>query len=166
MLPSITLDTTAATNHEKNTDANNSAANEDFQLVTATNRNTVAEAITTTTQTPFETTGLCHAAAMSQMMLLPEDTNNADEASIHVDAKDVNGQPLDLRTTNSWLLKMQQVSTPELTECLFVNCIAPFVLNARLQPLMCQPAEDSRPDRYIINVSAMEGKFTRVRKKV
>lgn len=42
---------------------------------------------------------------------------------------------------------------------MFVNAIAPFVLNSRLKPLMETPA--SRPDRYIINVSAMEGKFYR-----
>ena len=41
---------------------------------------------------------------------------------------------------------------------MFVNAIAPFVLNARLKPLMACPNDDSRPDRYIINVSAMEGK--------
>ena len=42
---------------------------------------------------------------------------------------------------------------------MFVNAIAPFVLNSRLQPLMETP--ENRPDRYIINVSAMEGKFYR-----
>lgn len=36
---------------------------------------------------------------------------------------------------------------------------APFVLNSRLKPLMRIP--DSHDDRYIINVSAMEGKFYR-----
>lgn len=75
---------------------------------------------------------------------------------------DINGQQLDLRTTNSWLLKMDQVSTPEIMECMFVNAIAPFVLNSRLKPLMEAPAGDpNRSDRYIINVSAMEGKFYR-----
>lgn len=42
---------------------------------------------------------------------------------------------------------------------MFVNAIAPFVLNSRLKPLMETPTD--RPDRYIINVSAMEGKFYR-----
>jgi NAD(P)-dependent dehydrogenase (short-subunit alcohol dehydrogenase family) len=44
---------------------------------------------------------------------------------------------------------------------MFINAIAPFVLNSRLKPLMCTPNDDSRPNRYIINVSAMEGKFYR-----
>jgi hypothetical protein len=50
------------------------------------------------------------------------------------------------------------VSTPELMECMFINAMAPYILNARLKPLMAIPATEQRPDRYIINVSAMEGK--------
>ena len=56
---------------------------------------------------------------------------------------------------------MEAVSTPELIECLFINAVAPFVLNSRLKPLMTTPQSDTRPDRFIINVSAMEGKFYR-----
>jgi NAD(P)-dependent dehydrogenase (short-subunit alcohol dehydrogenase family) len=112
---------------------------------------------------PFETTGLAHSAAMSQMIILPEDAG-VNEDILPRGVSDINGQQLDLRSTNSWLLKMEEVSTPELMECLFVNAIAPFVLNARLKPLMTCPHDDnSRPDRYIINVSAMEGKVGEVR---
>ena len=50
---------------------------------------------------------------------------------------------------------------PEVMECMFINAISPFVLNSRLKPLMAFPNDDSRPDRFIINVSAMEGKFYR-----
>ena len=51
--------------------------------------------------------------------------------------------------------------TPELMECMFVNSMAPFVLNSRLNSLMSRRPEGSdRPDRYIINVSAMEGKVS------
>jgi NAD(P)-dependent dehydrogenase (short-subunit alcohol dehydrogenase family) len=56
---------------------------------------------------------------------------------------------------------MDQISTPEVMECFFVNAIAPFVLNSRLKPLMCVGDNSTRPDRFIVNVSAMEGKFTR-----
>ena len=109
----------------------------------------------------FETTGISHSAAMSQMAIVPEDVG-IDEKVMPSGLVDINGQQLDLRTTNSWLLKMDQVSTPEIMECMFVNAIAPFVLNARLKPLMEAPIGDpNRPDRYIINVSAMEGKFYR-----
>jgi NAD(P)-dependent dehydrogenase (short-subunit alcohol dehydrogenase family) len=110
--------------------------------------------------TPFETTGVSHSAAMSQMVILPEDVGVSDSV-LPEGLSDINGQQLDLRTTNSWLLKIEEVSTPEIMECMFINAIAPFVLNSRLKPLMAFPNNDSRPDRFIINVSAMEGKFYR-----
>lgn len=129
---------------------------------------------------PFETSGISHSAAMSQTVLLPEDAG-VSESVLPTGVTDINGQQLDLRKTNSWLLKMEEVSTPEVMECMFINAIgkcvnggttvirtnshprsclpAPFVLNSRLKPLMRIP--DSHDDRYIINVSAMEGKFYR-----
>jgi hypothetical protein len=110
------------------------------------------------TTTHFERTGLTHSAAMSQMILLPEDVG-VNDTILPPGVTDVNGQQLDLRTTNSWLLRMEEISTPELMECMFINAIAPFVLNSRLKPLMAlSKNKDERPDRYIINVSAMEGK--------
>lgn len=109
--------------------------------------------------TPFESEGISHSAAMSQMVLLPEDAGVSDNV-LPPGVADINGHQLDLRSTNSWILKMEEVSTPEMMECMFVNAIAPFVLNSRLKPLMttCPADAESRPDRYIINVSAMEGK--------
>ena len=108
----------------------------------------------------FETSGLSHSAAMSQMIILPEDVGVSNDV-LPPGLTDINGQQLDLRRHNSWLLKMEEVSTPEVMECMFINAIAPFVLNSRLKPLMAIPNDESRPDRYIINVSAMEGKFYR-----
>mmetsp|Transcript_8792 Transcript_8792/g.21050 ORF Transcript_8792/g.21050 Transcript_8792/m.21050 type:complete len:723 (-) Transcript_8792:313-2481(-) len=114
--------------------------------------------LTTTANAPFESNGVAHSAAMSQMILLPEDVGVSDEV-LPPGVTDINGQQLDLRTTNSWRLKMEEVSTPEVMECMFINAIAPFVLNSRLKPLMKVP--HSHEDRFIINVSAMEGKFYR-----
>lgn len=111
-------------------------------------------------EVPFESTGISHSAAMSQMAIVPEDVG-VDEKIMPRGLSDINGQQLDLRSTNSWLLKMDQVSTPEVMECMLVNAVAPFVLNSRLVPLMQFPDDPSRPDRYVINVSAMEGKFYR-----
>eukprot|EP00290_Baffinella_frigidus_P010286 CAMPEP_0180156888 /NCGR_PEP_ID=MMETSP0986-20121125/25870_1 /TAXON_ID=697907 /ORGANISM="non described non described, Strain CCMP2293" /LENGTH=178 /DNA_ID=CAMNT_0022106215 /DNA_START=1 /DNA_END=534 /DNA_ORIENTATION=- len=73
-------------------------------------------------------------------------------------AQDVNGSQVDLRRKHSWLLKMQEVSAPELMEVMCINAVAPFTLNARLVPLM---KKGDGVDRFIINVSAMEGKFYR-----
>ena len=64
---------------------------------------------------PFESTGISHSAAMSQMAILPEDVG-IDEKVMPSGLSDINGQQLDLRKTNSWLLKMDQVSTPEIME--------------------------------------------------
>jgi len=95
------------------------------------------------------------------MAIIPEDVG-IDEKVMPSGLSDINGHQVDLRTTNSWLLKIDEVSTPEIMECMFVNAIAPFVLNSRLTPLMEAPVKDpERPDRFIINVSAMEGKFYR-----
>ena len=110
--------------------------------------------------TPFETTGMSHSAASSQMVICPEDVG-VDDSVLPQGLSDINGQQLDLRKTNSWLLKMDQVSTPELMECMFVNAIAPFVLNSRLQPLLIKRREGDLCNRFVVNVSAMEGKFYR-----
>ena len=96
------------------------------------------------------------------MIILPEDIG-VNEDILPQGVSDINGQQLDLRKTNSWLLKMEEVSTPELMECMFINAMAPYILNARLKPLMAIPATEQRPDRYIINVSAMEGKVSKHR---
>jgi NAD(P)-dependent dehydrogenase (short-subunit alcohol dehydrogenase family) len=73
-------------------------------------------------------------------------------------AYDAAGRPRDPRPENSWLLEFADVAPAELAEVMLVNAMAPFVLCARLEPLM----QRSRlADRYIVNVSAMEGRFGR-----
>ncbi len=72
--------------------------------------------------------------------------------------RDGEGQPLDLREKNSWRLDLHEISTVELLEVQLVNAIAPYVLNARLKPLML--AVPTR-DKHIVHVSAMEGQFYR-----
>lgn len=74
---------------------------------------------------------------------------------------DADLQQVDLRTTNSWRLKLDEVSTPEMLEVQLVNSVAPFVLCSRLAPLM---KKDYTGQKHIVNVSAMEGKFYRFKK--
>jgi NAD(P)-dependent dehydrogenase (short-subunit alcohol dehydrogenase family) len=79
---------------------------------------------------------------------------------------DADGQQLDLRPINSWLLKLDQVSPIELVEVQLVNAIAPFILNSQLKPLLMRSRSVSEGHspferRFIINVSAMEGQFNR-----
>ena len=49
---------------------------------------------------------------------------------------DEDGQQLDLRPFNSWLMKDDEVSILELLEVHVINAIAPFVINSRLKALM------------------------------
>jgi NAD(P)-dependent dehydrogenase (short-subunit alcohol dehydrogenase family) len=70
-------------------------------------------------------------------------------------------QQLDLREVNSWRLRLHEVETPELLEVHLINAIAPYILNARLKPLMLRTAAH---DKHIVNVSAMEGQFYRTTK--
>ena len=67
-------------------------------------------------------------------------------------------QQVDLRERNSWRLLLAEVPTVELLETQLVNAVAPFVLNARLKPLMLRTPER---DKHIVNVSAIEGQFYR-----
>jgi NAD(P)-dependent dehydrogenase (short-subunit alcohol dehydrogenase family) len=95
----------------------------------------------------------------------------------------VTATAISVRRENSWKLGLGEVSATEAAEALAINTLAPFVLNSRLKALLTPPcyraghhsgdhqseqlSSDNDPDRdsgcysYIINVSAMEGKFYR-----
>jgi NAD(P)-dependent dehydrogenase (short-subunit alcohol dehydrogenase family) len=101
--------------------------------------------------------GLLECAALSQRPYLDEDFREGD-ALFPKDRYDADLQQMDLRAVNSWRLRLHEVQTPELLEVHLVNAIAPYVLNARLKPLMLRA---TTRDRHIVNVSAMEGQFYR-----
>jgi NAD(P)-dependent dehydrogenase (short-subunit alcohol dehydrogenase family) len=101
--------------------------------------------------------GLTHAAQMSQVPLLPEE-REAQTALFPHGMLDQDLQQVDLRDRNSWRLLLAEVSTVELLEVQLVNAVAPFILNARLKPLMLRTPER---DKHIVNVSAVEGQFYR-----
>lgn len=65
---------------------------------------------------------------------------------------------VDTRNQNSWMLRLDEVSAPEMLEVQLINNVAPFLLNSRLKPLMMQSPYERR---FIVNVSAMEGQFSR-----
>ncbi len=68
-------------------------------------------------------------------------------------------QQVDLRNRNSWRLLLHEVSSVELLETQLVNAVAPFVINARLKPLMDATPGDHK---HVVNVSAVEGQFYRL----
>lgn len=75
---------------------------------------------------------------------------------------DADLQQVDLRTTNSWRLKLGEIETAEMLEVQLVNSVAPFVLCNRLMRLM---KKENTGMKHVINVSAMEGKFQRFYKE-
>jgi NAD(P)-dependent dehydrogenase (short-subunit alcohol dehydrogenase family) len=101
--------------------------------------------------------GMTQAAALSQVRLLPEDQLDSP-ALFPVGQLDQDLQQVDLRDRNSWRLLLAEVSSVELLEVQLVNAIAPFIINARLKPLMLRTPNR---DKHIVNVSAMEGQFYR-----
>jgi NAD(P)-dependent dehydrogenase (short-subunit alcohol dehydrogenase family) len=109
-------------------------------------------------QSPGE--GLLHSAALSQRRYLDEDFRGG-EALFPAGRYDEDRQQVDLREVNSWRLRMHEVETPELLEVQLVNAIAPYILNARLKPLMLRTPERHK---HVVNVSAMEGQFYRTTK--
>ncbi len=93
----------------------------------------------------------------SQLALLAEDLRRGSDI-FPKGQLDADLQQVDLRGRNSWRLSLAEVSSVELLEVHLVNAVAPFVLNARLKPLMVRvPTRD----KHIVNVSAMEGQFYR-----
>jgi NAD(P)-dependent dehydrogenase (short-subunit alcohol dehydrogenase family) len=101
--------------------------------------------------------GLRHSARLSQVRF------DFDEGARREDlfpggARDADLQQVDLRAVNSWRLALADVATPEMIEVQLVNAVAPFILCARLKPLMLRARGR---DKHVVNVSAMEGIFSR-----
>jgi NAD(P)-dependent dehydrogenase (short-subunit alcohol dehydrogenase family) len=101
--------------------------------------------------------GITHAAELSQVLLLPEE-REAQQGLFPEGRLDQDLQQVDLRGRNSWRFMMAEVPSVELLEVQLVNAIAPFIINARLKPLMLRTPNR---DKHIVNVSAVEGQFYR-----
>lgn len=125
------------------------------------------------------------SAALSQALVIQEDSPLLDPSLLPENALDINGQQVDLRTSNSWTHVAEEVTTPELAEVLCINTMAPFVLCARLKGVMSSPPSALPPSflpkgegsdgvhgvqvpmpgipgkvcAWIVNVSSMEGRF-------
>src|SRR5215218_1780384 len=76
-------------------------------------------------------------------------------------AIDAGGLLPDTASTNSWTQRVHEVDAMELLEVQLCNQTAPFILVSRLRPAMA--ASPSRRT-YVVNVSAMEGQFSRAYK--
>jgi NAD(P)-dependent dehydrogenase (short-subunit alcohol dehydrogenase family) len=108
-----------------------------------------------------ETATVAHLPEAPRGPLMANALAGANEALFPAHHYDEDGQQVDLRDTNSWRLRLHEVGTPELLEVHLVNAIAPYILNARLKPLM---TATPGAHKHIVNVSAMEGQFYRTLK--
>jgi NAD(P)-dependent dehydrogenase (short-subunit alcohol dehydrogenase family) len=76
-------------------------------------------------------------------------------------AIDAGGLVPDPRPINSWTQRVHEVDPMELLEVQLCNQTAPFILISRLRPAMAASAAHRT---YVVNVSAMEGQFSRAYK--
>ena len=101
--------------------------------------------------------GLRRAAEFSQVPIEADDL--LGQKHLFPDGRlDQDLQQVDLRGRNSWRLLLAEVSSVEVLEVQLINAIAPFIINARLKPLLMRTPER---DKHIVNVSAVEGQFYR-----
>ena len=75
--------------------------------------------------------------------------------------KDKHGEQLDTRLRNSWTYNLDEVPLQELLQVLTINAVGPFILTAKLKPLLKQSPFQRK---FVVNVSAMEGQFSRISK--
>jgi len=106
--------------------------------------------------------GMKSSADASQLQLCAEDTLHKVGGEVLPGQLDVNGHLVDLRARHSWVMQLHEIETPEIAEVFLINALAPFVLNRKLKPLL---ERSPFKRRFIINVSAMEGKFYRYKSK-
>ncbi|MCX4985036.1 SDR family NAD(P)-dependent oxidoreductase [Streptomyces sp. NBC_00572] len=82
----------------------------------------------------------------------------------HLDgtAIDAGGLVPDVVDSNTWVQSIEQISPVELLETQLCNYTAPFILISKLRPVMAEAAKKAASGRsYVVNVSAMEGVFSR-----
>jgi NAD(P)-dependent dehydrogenase (short-subunit alcohol dehydrogenase family) len=101
--------------------------------------------------------GIRNSALLSQIPCAYDDASR-DHELFPAGRADADLQQIDLRTTNSWRLTLADVPSPEMLEVQLVNAVAPFILCSKLKPLMVR---DQTDEKHIVNVSAMEGQFSR-----
>ncbi|MFI0787705.1 SDR family NAD(P)-dependent oxidoreductase [Streptomyces lydicus] len=108
---------------------------------------------------PAATTAAGGALSAEDVTALALTTGSASPARIEAGtAIDAGGLVPDLHATNSWIQKVDEVDPVELLEVQLCNMTAPFLLVSKLRPAM---AASAARRKYVVNVSAMEGQFSR-----
>ncbi|RNF02577.1 oxidoreductase-like protein [Trypanosoma cruzi] len=90
-------------------------------------------------------------------------TRTADTHSLIFDRYDTQTEESDRRETNSWMMRLAEVPGSEAAEIMAINALSPLIINSKLKPCLLNREGDAAPseERFIINVSAMEGQFYR-----
>jgi NAD(P)-dependent dehydrogenase (short-subunit alcohol dehydrogenase family) len=99
------------------------------------------------------------AASMTSMALSAGHASL--EAHLAGTAVDAGGLLPDTQANNSWTQKVEEVDPLELLEVQLCNATAPFILVSRLRPAMRAAVAAGARRAYVVNVSAMEGQFSR-----
>lgn len=100
------------------------------------------------------------AAALTALALRAG--NASLDAHLAGTAVDAGGLLPDVATSNSWTQTVDQVDPLELLEVQLCNSVAPFLLVSRLRPALAEAARRAPSGRaHVVNVSAMEGQFSR-----
>lgn len=108
---------------------------------------------------PHQASGDPQRMAAEDVTSLALVTGSATPARIAAGtAIDAGGLVPDLADTNSWVQTVSEVGPMELLEVQLCNSTAPFILISRLRPAMAASASRRK---YVVNVSAMEGVFSR-----
>jgi NAD(P)-dependent dehydrogenase (short-subunit alcohol dehydrogenase family) len=110
-------------------------------------RELTAEALSPHAMTPHALTALALTAGSASLERVADNT-----------AIDAGGLVPDLAPVNSWTQHVHEVDPLELLEVQLCNVTAPFLLVSRLRPSM---AASPARRKYVVNVSAMEGQFSR-----
>jgi len=108
----------------------------------------------------FQTNYMSASAAATAIAICDEDYHNPADFP---EKYNEHNQRIDLRAKTSWTRKIGDVEPVEIFEVTLVNSLAPFIIANRLKDLLLV-GTDERPS-FIVNVSAMEGKFTWKSKK-
>ncbi|MFC7486865.1 SDR family NAD(P)-dependent oxidoreductase [Knoellia sp. CPCC 206453] len=99
------------------------------------------------------------AASMTEMALTAGHASL--EAHLAGTAVDAGGLLPDTQRNNSWTQVVDEVDPLELLEVQLCNSTAPFILISRLRPSMRAAVQAGARRAYVVNVSAMEGQFSR-----
>ena len=113
----------------------------------------------TTVVAPNATMASHNAASMTALALKAGGASL--DAHLAGTAIDAGGLIPDVQDNNSWTQVLDEVDPLELLEVQFCNSIAPFLINSRLRPALRAAVQNGARRAYIVNVSAMEGQFSR-----